>query len=1031
MTLHEAIKKILEEHGEPLTISELAKEVNERKLFVRKDGNHIPSTQISSRITKYPNLFHFDDQRRVKLRKRDYSTSTNISDETEQDYIIEKTFQELETLLYITGLSSEKIIMVMTSLLLIGKLCHQYPQKYSLIPSESSEGSPDFYEFRKLINRINKAPAYLDTLDPVIDNINLIENTYAPIYDILFALSSQEVDNETFTRVFNKTLQAYYSNNSKGTEFSSPRIISSVIKIIVGDKSNLSVYDPAAGAGGFFISLLQNLDIRYCHAQESNEDIFKLLKLNFLLNGISCSNISNSDSLNNPMNVKTDLVVCDPPFSIRYSPVNRNYKAPSFDGTLGFKKLDDISRFIEICVKSLNENGIGIIIVPDNFLLSEKTKAIKQFLVENNLIEYVISLPPKAFGTKSNVTGSILYLKKNGTSQGVNFISISESALLKARKFDIEDLHQKYLDDLQYFIKGDFYEFKWANFKVFSLAAASTDHIRRKQYVLLPRRYVNDIFLRISELQQSGANFKYLSDCITPCTFKSVDTSRDKNVAHFPYITVKDLCDSDQDFYLDIQNITPILPKNNQGKLVDRTVLLLARIGRKIKPTVFNFNGTPIIINNNIVALCPNLKRVDLEYLIVQLNSGLVEEQLDTYNTGNTIPYYRTKDIMSLFIEYKDTLLEQLKYVNEYKRRKSEKSQLIQFINQINLVSSNEELKKELERFSKNYFSNSTFIEFKFILDFNQNPFSVKDIQEGKLIKNSKDGFSQHLMLVDSDQKVIGIITVDTSSTITYQTYSEINTYAVFLKTLSEAVGRSAARQELATFAHTSKGLLFDLKKYTDELLSNANLKILLGKHFVKDQRFIERRIQRDRAKQEEFTALSSLINLDNSISRIGEFYRTLDERFKQLRYSNIEPVDIIALIKKNPSVNSNVTIICESKISMVFIKAEAINSSLADLISNALKYSEDGTCTVEVIDSIGTISIEIKNKSYLTLSKSHFDNLGKSWFKKDPNDPSISSGIYWAFQSIEDSGGSIAICPFEEYIENRQFTVNIKFRKQ
>lgn len=56
MTLHEAIKEILaEKDGQ--TPSQIASKINSRKLYVRKDGLQIKSTQISARVNQYLNLF--------------------------------------------------------------------------------------------------------------------------------------------------------------------------------------------------------------------------------------------------------------------------------------------------------------------------------------------------------------------------------------------------------------------------------------------------------------------------------------------------------------------------------------------------------------------------------------------------------------------------------------------------------------------------------------------------------------------------------------------------------------------------------------------------------------------------------------------------------------------------------------------------------------------------------------------------------------------------------------------------------------
>lgn len=57
MTLHAAIIKVLQENMRPMTSSEIALIINERNLYIRKDGNPIEAKQISARINNYPKLF--------------------------------------------------------------------------------------------------------------------------------------------------------------------------------------------------------------------------------------------------------------------------------------------------------------------------------------------------------------------------------------------------------------------------------------------------------------------------------------------------------------------------------------------------------------------------------------------------------------------------------------------------------------------------------------------------------------------------------------------------------------------------------------------------------------------------------------------------------------------------------------------------------------------------------------------------------------------------------------------------------------
>lgn len=60
MTLHDAILKVLQEAGRPLTAGEIADRVRSGGLYVRKDGRPDLAAQVSARIRNYSNMFDID-----------------------------------------------------------------------------------------------------------------------------------------------------------------------------------------------------------------------------------------------------------------------------------------------------------------------------------------------------------------------------------------------------------------------------------------------------------------------------------------------------------------------------------------------------------------------------------------------------------------------------------------------------------------------------------------------------------------------------------------------------------------------------------------------------------------------------------------------------------------------------------------------------------------------------------------------------------------------------------------------------------
>lgn len=57
MKLHEAIQEVIRRKGRPLTFAEIASNINDLGLYFRKDGKPLQASQISARISHYPQLF--------------------------------------------------------------------------------------------------------------------------------------------------------------------------------------------------------------------------------------------------------------------------------------------------------------------------------------------------------------------------------------------------------------------------------------------------------------------------------------------------------------------------------------------------------------------------------------------------------------------------------------------------------------------------------------------------------------------------------------------------------------------------------------------------------------------------------------------------------------------------------------------------------------------------------------------------------------------------------------------------------------
>ena len=172
------------------------------------------------------------------------------------------------------------------------------------------------------------------------------------------------------------------------------------------NNEKIFVADFASGSGNFLINLsalskeeyeLTSVDVDNNYAR-LQQNIFNLLETNV--------EIINQDALK-PLNIKKqDVIISDVPFGYYADEDNSlNYKLCSAEGY----SLNALL-FIEQTANYLNDNGVGVLVVPKKVLELEDN--FKKFLEEEINLNAVITLPDEMFKNASQQKAIILITKK-------------------------------------------------------------------------------------------------------------------------------------------------------------------------------------------------------------------------------------------------------------------------------------------------------------------------------------------------------------------------------------------------------------------------------------------------------------------------------------------------------------------------------------------------------------------------------------------------------------------------------------------
>ncbi len=215
------------------------------------------------------------------------------------------------------------------------------------------------------------------------------------------------------------------SAGKKGGEFYTPAEVVRLLVQLTKPQSGQTVYDPTCGSGGFLIQAHQYVEEQgqnpndlALYGQDSNGTVWSICNMNMILHNITRFTIENGDTLEDPLILensqprKFDRVLANPPFSQNYSRASLQFPSRFREFCPETGKKADLM-FVQHMIASLKPDGHLATIMPHGVLFrSGKEKLIREHLIEDDLIEAIISLPSGLFyGT--GIPACVLVINKS------------------------------------------------------------------------------------------------------------------------------------------------------------------------------------------------------------------------------------------------------------------------------------------------------------------------------------------------------------------------------------------------------------------------------------------------------------------------------------------------------------------------------------------------------------------------------------------------------------------------------------------
>lgn len=345
----------------------------------------------------------------------------------------------------------------------------------------------------------------ISKLSSLLDEINNIDVT-------------KDNEQDVIGRVYEYFLSKFAIAEGKGKgEFYTPKSIVNLIAEMIEPYKG-KIYDPACGSGGMFVQSMKFIESHNgnkkdvsVYGQEYTNTTYKLAKMNLAIRGISANlgeKAANTFLDDQHKDLKADYIMANPPFNQKsWREADELLDDPRWDGYEVPPTSNANYGWILNIVSKMSENGVAGFLLANGALSGggDEYKIRKQ-LIENDLVEAIVILPPNMFYT-TDISVTLWILNKNKNNRTVeqngetkNYRNRKNEILfLDLRTFGIP-LEKKYIqfsDEEINKICKTYHSWQCDNGKYENIAeycmSSNIEELRKNDYSLVPSKYIEFI----------------------------------------------------------------------------------------------------------------------------------------------------------------------------------------------------------------------------------------------------------------------------------------------------------------------------------------------------------------------------------------------------------------------------------------------------------------------------------------------------------------------------------------------------------
>ena len=514
------------------------------------------------------------------------------------------------------------------------------------------DGSKNIYRMAQELERDNPMlnGIFTSLCFPYIDyaSTNHLENIFRAYNEFEF------IDNNTekaLTGPFIERFLYKLSNDSSLYEFITPKSIRQLLVKMFKLEECMYIADVACGTGGILSEVVNEYqsndlyaDTAKLYGQDINSKVVLIGKLNMLLHGISNSNIVIKDTLKEPILLRNnelnsfDIVLSNLPLGVNWNIDEIEYRSDLKYGVPS-SKMHAEWIFIQRGLASLKAIGRAAFIVSKGTLTRNSEMDIRKCILNDDIIDAVISLPGNLYGSKT-MPIEILVINKDKASfkkDKILFIDASKDFYKRERGRnaltigDIDKILQAY--------------YGWIEIDGYS-KVIDNSIIEQQGFQLDSYLYINKKLLSIKH--DNMRKLKEISEVKRGLQLPKADMNKLTNSeegSHY-YIKISDIVDGKIVFRERIEGLTD--NKITSYELKPGDIIISAR-GTLIKTAIYEIQDPPSIISGNImlIRVRPGYNPYFLKFY---LDSYEGKQQIQVMQSGATITSLNHSKLQELFV---------------------------------------------------------------------------------------------------------------------------------------------------------------------------------------------------------------------------------------------------------------------------------------------------------------------------------------------------------------------------------------------